>query len=385
MSWRRIPPVIATSTAAELVRGAFRDVTPDFRAHVAGQVTHHCDGRVSALTDGATSALAYAMQLVAGENGTVALPGFGCVDLLAAALFARVTVVTYDIDPATLTPDLDAVRRVVGEGIDALVIAPLYGFPIDVDAVRRITAMAGVPVIEDAAQGAGGACRGRRIGTSGDLVVLSFGRGKGLSTGRGGALVSRHADFDGRVRDLAATLSAGDAGWRDWTVSAAVWALARPTLFAIPSAVPSLRLGEMVYHEAHAPRAMGDRAVALLPDALRDGVRDAAQRGVIAQRLRSAIEPTCGSHLPAPLPDGSGGWLRLPLLDETGRGASPPLGIVRSYPLPIRAMPEGRAILRDRHAPEPGADQLARRLLTLPTHRFVTTPVIDRIRLWASA
>lgn len=379
----RIPPVVATSTAAGLARGALRRVTPELRRRVTDQVTRHCDGRVGVLTDGATSALAHALRLVTGVNRAVALPGFGCVDLLAAALCAKVAVVTYDVDPATLTPDLDSVRRVLNDGVGALVLAPLYGFPLDVDALRSIAAAAGVPVIEDAAQAAGGTWRSRRIGTSGDVVVLSFGRGKGMSAGRGGALISRHADYDTGIHELAATLPAADSGWRDWTLSAAVWAFARPSLYAIPSAIPSLRLGEMVFHEAHPPRAMADRAVAMLPDALHGADAAAAARGVIASRLRAAVEDTVGIALPAPLPDGSGGWLRLPLLDLAGRGAAPVLGIFRSYPLPIRAMPEGRAIMRHPHASEPGADQLARLLLTIPTHRFVTTAVIDGIRRWA--
>lgn len=380
----RIPPVVATNTAAGLARGAVRRVTPGLRIRVTDAVTQHCDGRVSVLTDGATSALAHALRMAAGPNRVVALPGFGCVDLVAAAVFANVSVVTYDIDPATLSPDLDSVRRAVADGIGALVIAPLFGFPVDVEAVRSITTPAGVTVIEDAAQGAGGTWRGRRIGALGDVVVLSFGRGKGTSAGRGGALISRHADFDAPVRDLAATLPAADAGWRDWMVSAAVWALARPALYAIPSSIPSLRLGEMVFHEAHAPRAMGNRAVAMLPDALSGAESAAAERRVVAIRLLAALERATGIFRPTPLLSGRCGWLRFPLLVAAGRGAAPALGILRSYPVPVRAMQEGRAVMRHTHASEPGADQLARTLVTVPTHRFVTQAVIEQISTWAS-
>ena len=381
----RIPPVIATSTAAGLAYGAVCRVTPELRACITDAMTQHCDGSVGVLTDGATSALAHALRIVMKPNDAVALPGFGCVDLVAAAHHANVPVVTYDIDPATLTPDLDSVRRVIGDGIGALVIAPLFGFPVDVEAIRSITAPAGVPIVEDAAQSAGGTWRGRRIGAFGDVVVLSFGRGKGTSAGRGGALISRHVDFDAPVRELAATLPANVAGWRDWMVSVAVWALARPSLYMIPSSIPSLRLGEMVFHEAHAPQAMTNRAVAMLPAALRGAQRAASERGAVAARLRAVLEQTVGNELPAPLASGSCGWLRLPLLDASGRGASPELGILRSYPIPIRAMPEGRSVIRHSRASEPGADLLARTLLTVPTHRFVTQIVIDRIRVWASS
>lgn len=383
MSWRRIPPIIATTTAAALASGACRRVTPEFRASMSDYVARYCDGRVAVLTDGATSALAHALRLVVPPNRAVALPGFGCVDLLAAALFANVAVVTYDIDPATLSPDLDSVRQAIAAGAGALVIAPLFGFPIDVEGLRSITVPAGVPLIEDAAQGAGGTWHERTLGSFGDVVVLSFGRGKGTSAGRGGALVSRHADYDARLCDLNAELSDADAGWRDWMISVAVWALARPALYAIPSSIPSLRLGEMVFHEAHAPRAMTNRAVAMLPDALRRVQRAGAERGAVAAQVRTRLQGSTGIQLPTPLDGGVCGWLRLPLLDKAGRGPSPTLGILRSYPLPIRGMPEGRSLVVRNPNPEPGADLLSRTLLTVPTHRFVTNDVIDRIGAWA--
>jgi dTDP-4-amino-4,6-dideoxygalactose transaminase len=385
MSWRRIPPIIASSTAAALASGACRRVTPEFRASMRDAVARYCDGRVAVLTDGATSALAYALRIAVPPGRAVALPGFGCVDLVAAASFANVTVLTYDIDPATLNPDLDSVRRAIAAGAGALVIAPLFGFPIDVEGLRSITVPAGVPVIEDAAQGAGGTWHERHLGSFGDVAVLSFGRGKGTSAGRGGALVSRHEDYDASVHDLSSKLSEGEAGWRDWMISVAVWALARPTLYAIPSSIPSLRLGEMVFHEAHEPIAMTDRAVAMLPAALRQVSSAAAKRGAVAAQLQTRLLGSTGSRLPTPMNGGRCGWLRLPLLDEAGRGPSATLGILRSYPLPIRAMPEGRSLLVRNPAPEPGADLLARTLLTVPTHRFVTNDVIDRIGVWAAA
>ncbi len=362
-----------------------RRVTPEFRSIATEAVLQFCDGRVAALTDGATSALAQALRIALPRGGLVALPGFGCVDLLAAAMFAKVSVVTYDIDPATLNPEPESVRRAIADGAGAIVIAPLLGFPIDVGVLRSITTPAGVPIIEDAAQGAGGTWQDRNIGSFGDISVLSFGRGKGTSTGRGGALVSRHADYDAPVRDLAATVSVPDAGWRDWMVSVAVWALARPTLYAIPASLPSLRLGEMVFHEAHAPRAMTQRAVAMLSSALRRVRLAAMERGVVAAQVSRALQTGRGGRLPTPIEGGTCGWLRLPLLDERGRGPSPSLGILRSYPLPIRVMPEGRSVVMNANKSEPGADLLARTLLTVPTHRFVTRDVVDRIGHWATS
>jgi dTDP-4-amino-4,6-dideoxygalactose transaminase len=58
----------------------------------------------------------------------------------------------------------------------------------------------GFRVIEDAAQSPGAVVDGRRAGTWGDVGVLSFGGSKLLTAGRGGALLTRHADVAQRAR-----------------------------------------------------------------------------------------------------------------------------------------------------------------------------------------
>ena len=69
-------------------------------------------------------------------------------------------------------------------------VVHLYGVPADPEPVRAALAGAGAVLIEDAAQGAGASLRGRPLGGFGDLSVLSFGRGKGNTAGRGGALLA---------------------------------------------------------------------------------------------------------------------------------------------------------------------------------------------------
>ena len=68
----------------------------------------------------------------------------------------------------------------------AVVVAYLYGIPFDTAPVRAAAGAVGAWLIEDAAQGAGASFRGRALGAFGDLSMLSFGRGKGVTAGRGG-------------------------------------------------------------------------------------------------------------------------------------------------------------------------------------------------------
>src|SRR5207249_7986333 len=69
--------------------------------------------------------------------------------------------------------------------------------------MREVMEIAGansLRVIEDAAQMPGATIQGRKAGTWGDVGILSFGGSKLLTAGRGGALLTRHADVFQRAR-----------------------------------------------------------------------------------------------------------------------------------------------------------------------------------------
>ena len=264
------------------------------RAHT--EVTTTLAGRFGAaavaLTDSGTSALVLAMRLTAGAGGTVALPAYGCIDLTAAAVFAGVRVRLYDIDPTTLSPDLESVARTVSRGVDAIVVVHFYGYPADVPGVARLAAEAGVSVIEDAAQGSGGTLDGTRLGALAPLSILSFGRGKGITGGRGGALLLRDPELAVRAESL--RLGRPPRGWRDATIATAQWLLGRPSLYALPASLPMLRLGEMVYHPAKEPSSLSHAAAALVRDALTYDDVEADLRRRNADAMLKGTEGTRG-------------------------------------------------------------------------------------------
>jgi perosamine synthetase len=93
--------------------------------------------------------------------------------------------------------DLDAA---VSTATRAVIVSHLHGGVVPMPAVLATAARHGLRVIEDAAQCPGALIEGRRAGTWGDVGVLSFGGSKLLSAGRGGAIVTRHADVHQRTR-----------------------------------------------------------------------------------------------------------------------------------------------------------------------------------------
>ncbi len=370
------PLTAANITAATLDTIARRDWSESVRKRLATEFS----ANEVALTDSGTSALILALRMFAKPGVPVAMPAYACVDLISAARRADVRVRLFDIDPLTLSPDMDSLRRVIGEGVGVVVIAHLYGFPADMPAVMQAAREAGVPVIEDAAQHACATINGRPAGSFGDVTVLSFGRGKGTTSGRGGALLARShgaVSVTALTRELARASSA-----KDLAIAKASWMLGRPSLYGIPASIPALHLGETVYHDAGEPKRMSRGAVALLYRTLPAMHKVADRRRANAFLLRDASAQSRHVSEVRAVDGGESGYLRFPVLLRNEVKDEPTLGIARGYPRPLSLEPEIQPCIVGSKEPLHGAYEVAERLVTLPTHHMVTLPDIASVSRW---
>ena len=388
MRWRQQLPVHSPVRALSLLRAAGAALVragDSDRATVAAMLKSRYAARDVVLTDSGTSALVMALRLTVGEGGTVAFPGYSCIDLAAAAIRAGVRVRLYDLDPDTLSPDLASVERVIARGVNAVLVAHLYGFPADIAGVAELAerARTEIHVIEDAAQGSGGTLSARPLGSFGPLSILSFGRGKGVTGGGGGALLATSASWATRLGEARRTIGVGGAGWRELGGAAAQWLFGRPSLYGIPASIPALRLGKMVYHPAREPREIPAAAAALVQSALAGADAEADVRRGHARELAASLEAVEGLRVATPIADGSSGYLRLPVIDSAGRVDDARLGILRGYPRTLIEQEELRPCLHDGETGPPGATLLGRSLFTLPTHRFISERDAEEIRAWA--
>lgn len=312
------------------------------------------------------------------------LPAYTCYEVATAAVGARVRVRLYDLDPRTLAPNWDSVRAAATHGAAAIVVAPLFGLPLDWGAARSVADELDALLIADAAQTHGSLWDGRPAGCSGDLIVLSFGRGKGWSGGGGGALLRRPA---GQSPVESATLAdRGMAGESTAALSlGAQWLLGRPSLYGLPSAIPSLGLGQTIYHEPTPPAAMSRTSAAMLIANQRDSGREVSFRRDNAARyaellshhlddralIGAALHDRSGAlRFPIRLP---GGWPELRKTDALRLGAAP------GYPAPLVDLHPLKDLLDDTEASIPGAILLARELVTLPTHSLVSRREIEEL------
>lgn len=342
------------------------------------------------LSDSGTTALRLA---IAGATRSrpglgVAMPAYCCYDVATAADGADVPVVLYDLDPLTLGPRAESLQRALECGVAAVVVAHLYGQPVDVEAVQHAAEAAGALVIEDAAQGIGAALRGVPLGAFGSVSVLSLGRGKGWTGGSGGILLAHDERGRAIVAAAARGLAASPAGLTDVVRLAAQLVLGQPALYGLPAALPFLRLGETIYRPPHEPRCLSRASLGAASRTLVLAEQENEVRRANGVRLDAVVRASGAVRAVEPLEGASPGYLRLPVLvrsERTITGFAQRLGIAPGYPRALCDLAGFRARVVNRDDDFSGARELAGRLVTLPTHGRLSEGDLGELERWLAA
>ncbi|MBL0717491.1 MAG: DegT/DnrJ/EryC1/StrS family aminotransferase, partial [Desulfosarcina sp.] len=176
-----------------------------------------------------------------GKRTEVLIPGYTCYSVAAAIARAGLKIKVYDLDPATLQPDINSLNITASEKTLAIIFQHLFGIPTPVDEFKGIAQKTGAILIEDAAQSLGGELRGKSLGTIGDYGIYSFGRGKPLPLGCGGALIGKNTS--GVSNFIPKSISKGHISLISTSLTQIV---AKPFLYWIPEKLP-LGLGETIF------------------------------------------------------------------------------------------------------------------------------------------
>lgn len=387
---RLVPPVHSPLSAAALWHGAVRAARreDDARPRLQGLLCTQYRADAALLVERGTQALQLALELAATITGgppTVALPAYTCFDVATAAVGAGARIMLYDVDPGTLAPNLDTLEATLAAGARTVVVAPINGVPVEWDVIEAYALRYGALLVEDAAQGHGAAWRGLPLGCHGHLAVLSFGRGKGWTGGSGGALLAR-AEAAEPLAGICQPPSSPIAEVRVLAAAVAQWALGRPELYALPAAMPWLHLGETRYRAPVQPRPIARAAAGLLERTLASANREKDARRAKAAEWLEALDPTRAEAIRVPS-EGRAGYLRFPVLVRLGlSGLSDArralrLGVSPGYPRTLAQLPAVRDRLLSPSGASrwPGAEDLVRRLVTLPTHSLVTDADTDEL------
>jgi dTDP-4-amino-4,6-dideoxygalactose transaminase len=120
----------------------------------------------------------------------VLIPAYTCFSVPSSIIKAGLEVSLCDIDPITFDFDYPCLKKAITEDTLCVVPSHLFGIPSDMDSITGLCKERGVLVLEDAAQAMGGTYKGRKLGTLGDVGFFSLSRGKNITCGSGGIIVT---------------------------------------------------------------------------------------------------------------------------------------------------------------------------------------------------
>ena len=331
-----------------------------------------------------------ALHTLAGPSKTVVIvPSYTCYSVPAAAIRAGLRVRIIDIDPLTLSYNLEQLARTDFSNVLAIVSANLYGLPNDLPAIAALARAQGVYFIDDAAQSLGASVDGKPAGSFGDAGLYSLDKGKNITSIQGGILVTQSQAIAAEIRKELER--APTPPWQR-TLSQGIQLLIyglllRPWLYWIPARLPFLKLGTTRYEidypvERYSPN-LGVMAALLFRkiDAI------TRQRTQNVQLYLQQLRDIPYLRFPTPLPGSQPVYLRFPVLVDTGARRdqllamlnAEGLGATGSYPLSTLDIPEIQDHLDRQHSHGDAGQSLAARILTLPTHPYVRQQHIEKI------
>jgi perosamine synthetase len=391
---RYLAPSGAPIRLSDLARWAGRALAPaSSQAALTDLVRERFAVRHAAFTStgrAGMTLLLQAMRRLAGPaRDEVVMPSYTCYSVAASAVKAGLKVRLVDINPDTLDFDQDDLARNDLTRVLAIVATNLYGLPNDVPALSAIARRHGAFLIDDAAQAMGASIGGRACGTWGDAGLFSFDKGKNVSAIDGGIVVTASDDIAGALRHEMASLPSPGAADSAVHVAKALayFTLLRPSLYGIPARIPQLGLGKTIFTTEFPLHHADPRLVALglvMMTRLEEFTAARVSRALaLLEGLRAApgiraITVTAGA-MPA--------YLRLPVL-ASDAGArhevitslnAVGIGATASYPESLADVPELRAHLTTPPPRVAGGRSIAQRIVTLPTHPFVSGADISRV------
>ena len=303
----------------------------------------------------------------------VLIPAYTCYSVPSAIVKAGLKITVCDVEPNGFDFHGQDLEKKVGERTLCVISNHLFGIPSRIKPLRRLCKSTGAILVEDAAQAMGGKLSGRFLGTCGDVGFFSLGRGKNLACGSGGIILTDSREIATAIEQEYIQLrSPGRMEMVGEFVQLVLTALfIHPALFWFPQRLRFLRLGETIFHKDFPVKKLSAMKAAFLRDwraRLEKSNTMRAETAVLfAQRLRLSL-PSEGS-----LP-----FLRLPVLVRSREERIRLLSLSREkgfgmsgmYPAPVHQIDEICSLFREESFPS--AEELSERLVTLPTHPFVT-------------
>lgn len=332
-----------------------------------------------------------ALNLPPGSK--ILLQAFTCSTVPNAILWNSLTPEYLDIqkEDFNLNPDILPQNPVA----KALIVQHTFGQPANMEKITTYCQKKKLYLIEDGAHSLGATYREKKIGSFGDITMLSFGRDKIISSVFGGALLVNNKNLVKPVENLYQSLPYPSFSWT-------AQQLLHPPITFLSKKTYSFYLGKLILFlsqktklisKAIYPKERDQQTPPFFPRRLPEPLASLANHQLQKltrfnrQRQKNAFyyqENLRQSKITKPLWNPEGIYLRYPILLEKPEKLKLYLkkhGVIIGkhwYPQPITPA-NNLSLLNYQKGQCPIAEETCRQCLNLPTHPTITTKEVKYI------
>ena len=385
---RTIPPAASPVNLNDLLHGLVGILSGEkYLEKLEKELKEYFNVRHVFLVSSGKAALALILNALKSLSQTrrqVLIPAYTCFSVPSAIVKAGLEVSLCDIDPSSFDFDYELLGEAVQDNTLCIIPNHLFGIPSDMDRIKSLSKERGVIVVEDAAQAMGGMYKGKMLGTIGDVGFFSLNRGKNITCGSGGIIVTNSDIIASSINEEVSCLNNPRPieTIKEFLKMLSMSIFIRPSLYWFPSGLPFLRLGETIFYKEFPLKRLSGMQAGFLrywQKQLEESNRirqENAEYFLDRLRLRSRIRENNNASIP---------YLRLPVLvknrEERDKlffiSKKKGSGLSLVYPTTINEIEEIKDLFDGKTFPN--AKIVSERLLTVPTHCFLKEKDIEEI------
>jgi len=373
---RTIPPTAAPLKWVDLVNG-FRGLLSkgSYAKRLEAELRQSFDvPHVFCVSSGkaALALILLALRELSNRNQVV-IPAYTCFSVPSSIAKAGLEIVPCDIDPLNFDFNYSDLKKKVTNDTLCVLAVHLFGIPADLDRIQKICVETDTFVVEDAAQAMGGQLNGKMLGTISDIGFYSLGRGKNITCGSAGIIVTDNDLIGAALTRHHATMeeSSFAEDLKNLLQLSLMSFFIRPSFYWLPAAMPFLKLGQTFFYKDFPVHKLSGRRAALLQN-WRDRL---AKSNHVREKNSLELSNNIGNRDSTErcIP-----YLRLPILVQDrktrdliyARSQAKGLGLSLMYPTAVNEIEELKTAFSGQVFP--GAKKVAETLLTFPTHHLLT-------------
>jgi perosamine synthetase len=312
----------------------------------------------------------------------VIIPAYTCFSVPSAVRLAGLDVVLCDVKADTLDFDYSSLETLLDDETLCVIPTHLFGVPSDIGKIRALFGEKRIYLVEDAAQAMGAQRHGKKLGTLGDVSFFSLGRGKNITCGSGGIIVTSSPEIAESIRRCHSELDEVPAieYVREILEILFMVILLHPVLYWLPKSLPFLKLGETPYHRTFPSWRFTGFKAGLLHDWMEKLENFNRNRSLCSDYYLESLGISRGT----PVHMEGYPYNRFPLFTgnpEMKRElslAGDRIGISPMYPSPIHRIRELAGMFDSSHFA--GAERISSTLVTLPTHILLKESDREKVR-----